>query len=242
MQCRFLTVSTIALFALAGCAGEPSVTEVKDAVAAPGGVEQSTAGCPVGGADIPADAVVVEAGDLDGDGQDDQVWLAVKGDKRLLGVRTASGSSLSTSFTADQVEKHQATALGNRLGDGTPIIVLATGYSAALYTVADCKIVPSLTAQGNQYLFDLGMNGEGTGVFCPKDDQGLYLASYNAKPDDLDSSDEVFRTRIEFSENGTRADNGKVTDLGHIKYDDPLSQDTMGVACGDAETALEPER
>ncbi|MCE0538569.1 hypothetical protein LWF15_24015 [Kineosporia rhizophila] len=246
-------VALAGLLALGACAGEPTVKQVSDATAAPVDVSPSAeaptqteaqpkAGCKVGGVDIPADAGVGLAGDLDGDGQDDQVWLGLKGDKRLLGVRTASGASFATSFTADQVENAQASAVGNRLGDGTAIILLATAYSAALYAVIDCKIVPSINLQGNQYTFDLGMNGRGTGVACPAKGKKRYLAGFNAKQDDADSSDRVIRTRIDLSEKGARADNGKETDLGNVGYDSPVTMLAYGVTCGDAEAALEPER
>ncbi|GAB3248760.1 hypothetical protein [Kineosporia babensis] len=240
-----------ALLALTACGqGEPSVQTVVDATAGPvltdpagsGGSTGGAAGCMVGGTDIPADAAVAEAGDLDGDGQTDQIWLAIKGDKRLLGVRTASGASFSTSFTADQVEKASATAVANRLDDETAIILLATGYSAVLYAVVDCEIVPSLNVQGNQYKFDLGINGMGTGVACLKDGDDLYLAGFNSTPDDIDNSDQVIRTRIDLGENGTKATNGQITDLGNLDYDSPKYKNAYGVSCGDAETVLEPER
>lgn len=231
------------VLALAACGNEASASAEEIAgTAAPVPTSGSSGGCPVGGVDIPADANVVEAGDLDGDGQDDQIWLGLKGDRRLLGVRTASGGSFSTAFTTDQVEKSQATAVANRLGDGNAVILLATGYRAVLYAVIGCEIVPTLNQDGNQYTFDLGMDGYGTGVACPQADEGLYLAGFNAEPDDLDSSDRVSRTRIDLSENGARADNGKADDLGNISYDSPRYKGASGVSCGDAETALEPER
>jgi hypothetical protein len=243
---RSLAIVPALLLSLAACGNEAEVMQVADATAGPVKASEDdgrpAAGCMVGGTDIPADAAVAQAGDLDGDGQDDQVWLGLQGDKRLLGVRTASGASFSTSFTADQVEKSRATAVANRLGDGTAIILLATAYSAVLYAVVDCEIVPTMNAQGNQYTFDLGMNGIGTGVACPKDGKELYLAGYNAEQEDLDNSDLVTRTRIDLSENGARADNGEVTELGNIKYDSPQYLGASGVSCGDAEKALEPQR
>jgi hypothetical protein len=132
--------------------------------------------------------------------------------------------------------------VGNRLGDGTAIILLATGYSATLYAVINCEIVPTMDAKGNQYTFDLGMNGFGTGVACPREGKSRYLAGYNAKQDDQDNSDLVIRTRIELSEGGAKADNGEVTDLGHLKYDSPNYFGATGVSCGEAEKAMEPER
>lgn len=60
------------------------------------------------------------------------------------------------------------------------------------------------------------MNGRGTGVACPAKGKKRYLAGFNAKQDDADSSDRVIRTRIDLSEKGARADNGKETDLATL--------------------------
>jgi hypothetical protein len=200
----------------------------------------STKGCAKGGGDVPTNADSAQVGDLDGDGTKDEVWLADQGSQRTLGVLTATGAVFSTTFTSASPIAASATA--NRLGDGSAVILLSTGRSAALYAVVDCKIVPTENKDGKQYTFDLGFTGYGTGVACPTAKGALYLAGYNtvASTKHTDYGD-VTRTRIDLSDAGAKAANGVKAELGEFGNDSATYKIAHGVSCGDSETANEPQ-
>lgn len=194
--------------------------------------------CTTETATIPAGADSAQAGDLDGDGAADQVWLADQDGDRLLGVSTAAGGVFSTTFSS--ASPISATAVGNRLGDGTAIVLLSTGRSAALYAVIDCAVVATQNVNGSQYTFDLGFTGYGTGVACPTTGSGLYLAGYNTTEAEQDGYATITRTRIDLSQDGARADNGTVAELGDYGEDSASYRIAHGVSCGDVGTAQEP--
>ena len=252
------------LLALTACGAESTPQNVSGATAGPAGVANPLAseddsepsatspadsatddspmpadgGCPEGGGEIPTKAAGVEVGDLDGDGARDELWLSNNGNKRRLGVRTASGGVMSTVFQSGSPQG--AVAVANRLGDGSAIILLSTGRRAALYAVVDCKIVPTMDKTGGQYTFDLGFGSYGTGVACPMANDKLYLAGYLATAAEREGYENITRTRIDMSEEGARADNGTVAELGEHGDDSASVRIAHGVSCGDSGTVEEP--
>jgi hypothetical protein len=144
--------------------------------ASAGGGQTANDGCVKNGQAIPKGAGKASSPDLDHDGKRDSVWLADSGSTRRLGVRTASGDTFSTAAP------QPATAIGQRLGDGSAIILLNTGRSVQLYAVVGCQIVPTKNVQGKQYSFDLGFTGYGTGVKCVDAGRGLQVAGMLADP------------------------------------------------------------
>ncbi|MCE0540068.1 hypothetical protein LWF15_31700 [Kineosporia rhizophila] len=252
------------LLALTACGAESTPQNVTGATAGPAGVadpsasaddsESSTTspaesatddspmpadgGCPEGGGKVPAKAAGAQVGDLDGDGAKDELWLADNGNKRRLGVRTASGRVMSTVFQSGSPQS--AVAVANRLGDGSAIILLSTGRTAALYAVIDCEIVATKDKTGGQYTFDLGFGSYGTGVACPMANDKLYLAGYLATAAEREGYENITRTRIDLSEEGARADNGTVAELGEHGNDSASAKIAHGVSCGDSGTAEEP--
>lgn len=257
-----LALAPALLLALAACGDSESLVpqEVANATAGPAGVggSGSTAtpsasdgptstgdgsGCSQGKSAPPADSEPVEVGDLDGDGARDQLWIARDGDKRVLGVHTASGATFSTKFSGGSTASSasSASAVANRLGDDSAIVLLNTGRSAALYAVVDCRIVPTENVAGAQYEFDLGFGSYGTGVACPMAKGELFLAGYKTEDIGRDGYKKIVRTKIDLSENGTVAANGTVADLGEHAEDTPSYQIAESVSCGDSGTAHEPE-
>jgi hypothetical protein len=265
-----LALAPALLLSLAACGGD-NPTTVSGATAGPAGVSSSTTtddgdsadatgtpassnttksstttadgtdtkGCAQGGGEVPMSAASASVGDLDGDGTKDQVWLADQGDKRTLGVRTASGAVFSTTFTS--ASPIGASAVANRLNDGSAVILLSTGRSAALYAVVDCKIVPTKNKEGAQYTFDLGFGDFGTGVACPTANGALYLAGYNTVDSSRKGYAKVTRTRIDLSNAGTLAVNGVKAALGEYGNDSATYKIAHGVSCGDSEMVDEPQ-
>jgi hypothetical protein len=223
------TSSTASSATSAAATGTPSTSAdgVPDGVGAGAGN-----GCAPNQEQVPAGAARATTGDVDLDGEADTVWLADTPD-RTLGITTATGATFSTTFTS--AAPQGATALGQKLQPAGPAIVLLnTGRSVALYAVVDCGLVPTLNAQGEQYVFDLGFTGYGTGVGCVAggDEEDLSLAGLNAV-DTGNGTYRVTRTAVQLEDFGRRATNGETTVVGEgLAADDPRVANARTVGCG----------
>lgn len=239
-----------ALLPLAACAnGGSGTTPVLNATAGPAGVDttaqpsssassiKAKGGCPEGGKGVPKGAGLAKAGDLDGDGLEDEVWI-VYDDKARVGVKTASGATFGATFTPESGD--HLSAVGNRLGDGTAILLTEAGFTAELFAVIDCKVVPTANVKGAQYSFDLGMLGYGTGVGCPASKGKLSLAGYLSEESELEGYSSVTETAIELSKNGALAGNGKSTYLGDVMDESATGTAATEVSCGDVPAAIWP--
>lgn len=219
----------------AGDGSGPSENGADGAVDHTGSGEEQS-GAPAGGceptdADVPAGAATGESADLDGDGEADELWLG--GDQeRMLGVRTASGAVFSVEFSAGAPQA--AAALGQRLGDGSAIVLLNTGRSVGLYAVIGCELAPTMNEDGEPYTFDLGFTGFGTGVGCVDLGGGLKLVGLFAESDESGEQFTVTRTAIELDDAGSSASNGETetvaTDVGP---QDPEVVSAQEVSCGE---------
>jgi hypothetical protein len=199
----------------------------------------SAKGCPAGGAAIPKGAGKARTADLDGDGKRDTLWLADVGSRRILGVRTASGAGFSVTFANAAPES--ADAVANTLYYGTAVILLDTGRSVELYAVTGCRIVQSLNPQGQQYTFDKGFTGFGSGVGCPAFGSGRHLAGYLAVGGPKGAPFKVTRTLVGLADAGRRATNGAKTTLGTgLPANSPIVRQAQDVTCGTTGRALEP--
>lgn len=195
-------------------------------------------GCAATEDTVPPEAAIGPTADLDGDGQADQLWLADIDGTRMLGVQTASGAVFSTDFTSGAPQA--ASALGQVLGDGSAIVLLDTGREIPLYAVIDCALVPTQNDQGQQYSFDKGFTGYGTGVGCEEvDGGGLGLVGYLAEIEGDTAT--VTSTQIELADGGATASNGEATEQTDLDSEDPLVQAASSVSCGDAEAVMEPQ-
>ncbi|UNX54902.1 hypothetical protein MF406_00960 [Georgenia sp. TF02-10] len=216
----------------------PSPTE-SPAPSSPSGAPG--AGCPATGTAVPDGAATAPTADLDGDGAADQLWLS-GGDPRTLGVATASGAVLSTEFTS--AAPQAASALGQRLGDGGPAVVLLdTGRAVDLYAVVDCEIVPTQNDQGEQYTFDRGFTGYGTGVGCVDLGSGLQLVGLKAESDEAGERFTVTRTAVELADGGRTAANGPGEVVAEdAAADDPVVTSAQAVTCGEPQEPVhEPQ-
>ncbi|TDE95866.1 hypothetical protein EXU48_06290 [Occultella glacieicola] len=199
-------------------------------------------GCSAVGADareLPPDATPVPTVDLDGDGQADELWFS-DADGRTLGVTTAAGGVFVTQFESGAPQA--ATAIGGRLGDGSAIVLLNTGRSVSLYAFRDCTLVPTRNDQGEQYTFDLGFTGYGTGVGCVDLGEGPALVGLNAVSDDDGATFEVTRTEILLEATGASASNGESEVVAEgATAQDPAVASAQSVSCGEPqEEAVEP--
>src|SRR5690625_2121686 len=185
-------------------------------------------GCPATDNQVPDGAATGQSADLDGDRQADELWLSA-GTDRELGVRTSSGAVFSVEFSAGAPQA--ATALGQRLGDGSTIVLLNTGRSVSLYAVIDCELVPTMNPQGDQYTFDLGFTGYGTGVGCVDLGDGLQRVGLRADGDERGDSVDVTRTALTLTGAGPDAANGDTETVATgAGPDDPAPVATVSVS------------
>ncbi|WP_146211199.1 hypothetical protein [Quadrisphaera granulorum] len=215
----------------------------------------SGAGCAPTGQEVPAGAAVKQTADLDHDGRPDELWLADSTPsssggalERRLGVRTASGGVFSVTYTTGS--PIPTTAIGQSLDPSTSIVLLSDGRQVPLYAVLTgsgvgaCRLVPSLNAQGQQYTFDLGFTGYGSGVACVPVSQGssdpdaelaLYglLVTGGQAEGDLPG---ITRTRIELTDGGRQARNGPTDAPAELQGINPEGAQVAAarqVRCGD---------
>lgn len=210
----------------------PAESGTDEETSAGGESSAPSAGCEPSDAELPADAATGESADLDGDGQTDELWLG-GGQDRTLGVRTASGAVFSVEFSAGAPQA--ATALGQRLGDGSAIVLLNTGRSASLYAVIGCELTPTMNEDGEPYIFDLGFTGYGTGVGCVDLGGGLQLVGLLAESGESGETFTVTRTAIELADAGSSANNGETETVATgVDPQDPAVVSAQDVSCGDA--------
>lgn len=208
-----------------------------------------TGGCAPTGQEVPPGASTALTADLDHDGRADELWLAdsTTGSGRLerrLGVLTASGGVFSATYTS--ASPIPTTAVGQALDGSTSIVLLSDGRQVPLYAVVTgsgvgaCQLVPSQNAQGQQYAFDLGFTGYGSGVACvPTTPGGSDLALYGLLVVGGDVEGDlpgVQRTRIELSDGGRQARNGATDSPAELQGINPEGAQVAAarqVRCGD---------
>lgn len=196
-------------------------------------------GCPANSTKRPAGAKTGRTADLDLDGEEDTLWIADVDQKRVLGVTTASGATFSTTFRS--AAPQAASAVGQKMASAGPAIILLNGgRSVLLYDVINCSIVPTSNPQGQQYTFDLGFTGYGTGVECVRNGSGYQLAGLLAKQEG--SGYTVTRTAITLSEFGRRARNGATSTLTRgAGQDSPVVEQARTVTCGSGAQVTEEQ-
>jgi hypothetical protein len=190
----------------------------------------AAAGCAPNDASAPAGADVHEVVDVDGDGRPDQAWLS-GGAERRFGITTASGATFSAAV--ESASPVPASAVVQRVqADELPIALVDLGREALLYSLEGCAVTAVQNAQGQQYRFDRGFAGEGTGVGCSQDGGVLRLAGLNAE-EQADGTWTVTRTWVDLSADGRRATNGTSSTFTAASAGDPVVATAQEVTCGD---------
>ena len=176
---------------------------------------------------VPAGADAKPTVDVDGDGQADTEWIATQigADGAVtFGVTTASGATFTSQLrSASPVAR--SVLVADVTGHGELIAVAGDGRQVLLYGISDCQLVPEQDQQGQQYAFDLGFTGFGTGVGCADVDGDSVADLVGLRAEDTTITSTVVRL------DGPRATNGtsRTTEGATAAQVGAASQ----VSCGD---------
>jgi hypothetical protein len=199
------------------------------------------AGCPSVGRAIPAGARSAPTVDVDGDGRPDTAFITTSPDSSggvAFGVRTASGGVFSaTHRSASPVAR--SVLFADVTGHGEVVALASDGRQVQLWAVSACELVPEQNAQGQQYAFDLGFTGYGTGVGCV-DANGdgttdLVGLQFVAEPQGPGT---IRRTIVVLT--GRQARNGATDTVVVTRAD--LAEEARSVSCGDVTMAADGVR
>jgi hypothetical protein len=190
------------------------------------------AGCPSVGRAIPAGAQSKPTVDVDGDGRPDTEWIATTVDANggvPFGIRTASGALFSATISSASPQA-RTVMFADVTGKGEIIALASDGRQVLLYAVSDCQIIPEKNAQGQQYAFDLGFTGYGTGVGCVDADGNgttdLVGLKYIPENQGIGS---ITRTIVTLT--GPNARNGATDTVPATNAN--LAEEAQSVGCGD---------
>jgi len=211
-------------------AGGPTTASASSASTAP----PASGGCPATDDPAPTDVSSAPTVDVDGDGAPDTAWIAREpaADGGIqFGFTTASGAT-ATAVLNSASPVARSVLFADVTGNGEVIALASDARQVLLYAVADCGITPVQNEQGQQYAFDLGFAGTGTGVACEdadgdgtRDLLGLLLQP----APDATTEAAVQETVVEL--HGDVARNGATTSVP--AGDEVRQQMAQSVTCGD---------
>jgi hypothetical protein len=234
-----LAVGLLAPLVVAGCASSSgdssasgtssSSSSASSSSAAPS--SSSPAGCTAKDATQPSGAAPKPTLDVDGDGKPDTVWIATQPDADggvPFGITTAAGGTFGTTIrSASPVAR--SVLVADVTGKGELIALASDNRQVLLYGISSCSFVPELNAQGQQYAFDLGFTGFGTGVGCvDANGDGTDLVGLKYEPE-TNGVGTISRTIVELD--GPQARNGATDTVTVTRASE--ADEAQSVGCGD---------
>ena len=196
------------------------------------GPVQTSSACRRADVAVPAGAAEKQTLDVDGDGRPDQVWISTSpgSDGGVpFGIATAAGGVFDATIrSASPVAR--SVLVADVTGKGELIALASDGRQVLLYAISDCALVPEQNAQGQQYAFDLGFTGFGTGVGCVDvDGDGTReLVGLKFVPE-ANGAGTIERTIIELK--GSQARNGPTDTVPVTRASE--AEEAQSVSCGD---------
>jgi hypothetical protein len=197
---------------------------------------QSAPACPAGG---PKPSGRTLAGDVDGDGRADQVWLSAGAKGTFVGVTTAAGRGAQ--LRVDQPEHTAVLGAADANGDGRAEVFVRTSRPAglgvsdrvSLAVFSACGLQWVRNIQGRPYAFlvqSRAAGGDGVGCVDADGDGRSDLVGLHA----VRSGAKVAWTRTIVRVGGTRATNGAI-DHGtfQVGKDDARIDALVSATCGD---------
>src|SRR5689334_23647650 len=235
-----LAAGLLAPLVVAGCAssggssasGTSSSSSAASSSSSAAPSSSSPAGCTAKDATQPSGAATKPTLDVDGDGKPDTVWIARQPDADggvPFGITTAAGGTFGTTIrSASPVAR--SVLVADVTGKGELIALASDNRQVLLYGISSCSFVPELNAQGQQYAFDLGFTGFGTGVGCvdANGDGTPDLVGLKFEPE-THGAGTIARTIVELD--GQQARNG-VTDTVTVTRASEADE-AQSVSCGD---------
>jgi hypothetical protein len=246
MRLPRLAVGLLAPLVVAGCASSGGSSASASASGAPSSSSGATTtpasssgsgdGCTATSANRPADAATTPTLDVDGDGTPDTLWIAQNPDADggvPFGITTAAGGTFATTIrSASPVAR--SVVVADVTGQGELIALASDNRQVLLYGISSCSFVPELDEQGQQYAFDLGFTGFGTGVGCVDADgdgtTDLVGLKYESEPNGAGT---ISRAIVELD--GPQARNGATDTVPVTRASE--ADEAQTVSCGDVTLA-----
>ncbi len=189
---------------------------------------RTSSGCAPVGTGVPAGATSKQIVDADGDGRPDTGWIS---GGTNFGITTASGASFSIPMELAGGGP-RSVLVENTDGKGTIAALASDGRTVELLLVRNCGLYPAKNPQAQNYEFDLGFRGTGTGVGCSQvaGTSGRSLVGLNVHLDAAGQPQDVRRTQIIID--GTSARNG-ATDTVAAAGNPAAVQSGTQISCGE---------
>ena len=189
---------------------------------------RTSPGCAPAGTGVPAGATSKQIIDVDGDGRPDTGWIS---GGTNFGITTASGANFSIPMELAGGGP-RSVLVENTDGTGTIAALASDGRTVELLLVRNCGLYPAKNPQGQNYEFDLGFRGTGTGVGCSQvaGTSGRSLVGLNVHLDAAGQPQDVRRTQIIID--GTSARNG-ATDTVAAAGNPAAVQSGTQISCGE---------
>jgi hypothetical protein len=244
MRSSVVLLAIGAALLLAGCSNGGGGTGASGTSSSAGGASSSSSsasasssgaakvGCPSVGRAVPSGARTAQTIDVDGDGRPDTEWIAPtpSADGSVpFGVRTASGAVVTASISSASPAA-RSVMFADVTGKGEIIALASDNRQVLLYSFSQCQIIPEQNVQGQQYAFDLGFTGYGTGVGCVdvNGDGTTDLVGLKFVPEPQGAGT-IQRTVVEL--NGPNARNGATDTVPVTRAS--VADEARSISCGD---------
>jgi hypothetical protein len=246
MRLPRLAVGLLAPLVVAGCGSSggssasgtssPSAPSSSASSSAPSSSASSAGGCTAKTASRPSGAATKPTLDVDGDGKPDTLWIAKQPDADggvPFGITTAAGGTFGTTIrSASPVAR--SVLVADVTSEGQLIALASDNRQVLLYGISSCSFVPELNAEGQQYAFDLGFTGFGTGVGCVDANRDgttdLVGLMYEAE---TNGAGTISRTIVTLD--GPQARNGRTDTVPVTRASE--AEEAQTVSCGDVTLA-----
>jgi hypothetical protein len=188
---------------------------------------------------VPAGVTSATFGDVDGDGQPDQLYVGVdqSSSLRRFGVVTKTG--VRSEWTVDNASPVAPAVLGiaDANQDGQIEIFVNPGRVVDVLTFRDCTLQPYLNQEGQPYGFSVGFDDAGSGMGCVDADGDGRRDLVGLKAGEREG-DQVPWTRTIVTLSANQARNGATSSGTYTSPKDDAAIELLSrITCGDDDFA-----